>query len=162
MPMQSPAKFSTLVFSVYILVEFYVLGGGVVNSLVGYRTWRAVGPDEFPVFHQIDSSLIVPLFVIFFFFSFIPQVLLFWYRPAVIPKMLVWAALLVNLIPLFSTLAIQIPIQVKLDQAFSSELIEELIRTDMMYRRIPMFILGVINFVMLFRVVSASVPSQRG
>ncbi|MEO7984114.1 MAG: hypothetical protein ABI688_08530, partial [Bacteroidota bacterium] len=71
-------KNSSLLFSVYILLSFYVFGGGIVNSLVAYRTWRAVGPTEFPKFHEIDSSLIIPLFVVFFFLSFIPQILLFW------------------------------------------------------------------------------------
>ena len=68
------SKISTIVFSVYILLAFYVFGGGVVNSLVAYQTWRKVGPDEFPAFHHVDSTLIIPLFVIFFFLSFVPQV----------------------------------------------------------------------------------------
>ena len=91
-------RVSSIVFSVYILVAFYVFGGGIVNSLVGYRTWRAVGVNEFPKFHQIDGSLIIPLFVVFFFFSFIPQILLFWFRPVIISKWLVWLAFLFNLI----------------------------------------------------------------
>ena len=69
--MTNKNKISTIVFSVYILLAFYVFGGGIVNSLVAYRTWRAVGANEFPEFHQIDSTLIIPLFVIFFFLSFI-------------------------------------------------------------------------------------------
>ena len=61
--MANKNKISTIVFSVYILLAFYVFGGGIVNSLVAYRTWRAVGANEFPEFHHIDSSLIIPLFV---------------------------------------------------------------------------------------------------
>lgn len=152
---------STLVFSVYILLAFYVFGGGILNSLVAYRTWRAVGPNEFPAFHHIDSSLIIPLFVVFFFLSFIPQVLLFWFRPGVIPRWLVWLALLFNLITLVSTITIQIPIQVELDKIFSLELIDRLISTDFMYRRIPMFLLAIINFIMLYKVVKQSVHSQQ-
>ena len=110
--MTNKNKISTIVFSVYILLAFYVFGGGVVNSLVAYRTWRAVGANEFPEFHQIDSVLIIPLFVVFFFLSFIPQILLFWFRPMVIGKRLVWLALLFNFITLVSTITIQIPIQV--------------------------------------------------
>jgi len=144
---------SSIVFSVYILLAFYIFGGGIVNSLVAYRTWRAVGVNEFPKFHQIDSSLIIPLFVVFFFLSFIPQILLFWFRPTVISKGLVWFALLCNLITLVSTIAIQIPIQVELGKGFSSELIERLISTDFLYRRIPMLLLAIINFIMLYKVV---------
>lgn len=154
--MTNKNKVSAIVFSVYILLAFYVFGGGVVNSLVAYRTWRAVGPNEFPEFHQIDSSLIIPLFVIFFFLSFIPQILLFWFRPVVIPKGLVGLALLFNLITLVSTIAIQIPIQVELDKKFSLELIERLISTDFLYRRIPMLLMAIVNFIMLYKVVKYS------
>jgi uncharacterized BrkB/YihY/UPF0761 family membrane protein len=154
--MANKNKISSIVFSIYILLAFYVFGGGIVNSLVSYRTWRWVGANEFPKFHQIDSSLIIPFFVIFFFISFIPQILLFWFQPSIIPKWLVWLALLFNLITLISTIAIQIPIQVELDKRFSLELIERLISTDMIYRRIPMFLLAATNFVMLYKVVTHS------
>ncbi len=153
-------KISTIVFSVYILLTFYVFGGGIVNSLVAYRTWRAVGANEFPIFHQIDSSLIIPLFVVFFLLSFIPQILLFWFRPMVIPNGLVLSALFCNLISLASTIIIQIPIQVELDKKFSLELIEQLISTDLLYRRIPMLLLAIINFIMLYKVVKHSGTMQ--
>lgn len=149
-------KISTIVFSIYILLAFYVFGGGIVNSLVAYRTWRAVGANEFPEFHHIDSSLIIPLFVVFFFLSFIPQLLLLWFRPMIIPKWLVWLALLFNFITLVSTITIQIPIQVELDKKFSLELIERLISTDFIYRRIPMLLLAIVNFIMLYKVVKLS------
>ena len=151
--MTNKNKISTIVFSVYILLSFYVFGGGIVNSLVAYRTWRAVGANEFPKFHEIDSSLIIPLFVVFFFLSFIPQILLFWFRPMVIPKWLIVLALFFNLITLVSTITIQIPIQVELGKKFSLELIERLISTDFIYRRIPSLLLAIINFVMLYKVV---------
>ncbi len=147
-------KFSSLVFSIYILLTFYVFGGGIVNSLVAYKTWRWVGAEEFPKFHQVDSALIIPLFVVFFFLSFIPQILLLWFRPLAVPKWMVFLALFFNLICLVSTITIQIPIQAKLDLAFSKDLIEKLIMTDMLWRRIPMFLMAVTNFSMLYRVVS--------
>ncbi|MEO6253124.1 MAG: hypothetical protein ABIO79_07465 [Ferruginibacter sp.] len=154
--MNSKNKVSSIVFSIYILLSFYVFGGGIVNSLVAYRTWRWVGPEEFPKFHHVDSQLIIPLFVIFFFLSFIPQILLFWFRPPAIPKWMIMVALLFNLIALVSTITVQIPIQAKLDQAFSADLIEKLISTDMIWRRIPMFLLAITNFSMLYMVVRRS------
>ena len=154
--MANKNKISTIVFSVYILLSFYVFGGGIVNSMIAYRTWRVVGANEFPEFHHIDSALIIPLFVVFFFLSFIPQILLFWFRPMVIPKWLVWLALLFNFITLVSTITIQIPIQIELDKMFSLELIERLISTDFIYRRIPMFLQAIINFIMLYKVVKHS------
>lgn len=155
--MTGKSKISTIVFSLYILLAFYVFGGGIVNALVSYRTWRQVGPNEFPAFHQVDSKFIIPLFVIFFFLSFVPQILLFWFRPVVIPRSVVLLALSLNLVVLVSTITIQIPIQVQLDKKFSMELIDRLIYTDMLYRRIPMILLAIVNFAMLFKVVSKSI-----
>jgi uncharacterized BrkB/YihY/UPF0761 family membrane protein len=160
--MPNKNKTSAIVFSVYILLAFYVFGGGIVNSFVAYRTWRAVGENEFPKFHHIDSSLIIPLFVVFFFLSFIPQILLFWFRPVVIPRWMIFLALFFNLITLVSTVAIQIPIQTDLDKKFSSELLERLISTDFIFRRIPMLFLAAINFTMLYKVVKNSVNTGRG
>jgi uncharacterized BrkB/YihY/UPF0761 family membrane protein len=154
--MTNTNKFSSIIFSIYILLSFYVFGGGIVNSLVAYRTWRWVGAEEFPKFHQVDSTLIIPLFVIFYFLTFIPQILLFWFRPAVVPKWMVWLAFLLNLVTLISTGTIQIPLQTQLDKSFSLDVIEKLISTDMIYRRIPMFLMAVINFSMLYRVVKHS------
>jgi hypothetical protein len=147
---------------VYILLAFYVFGGGIVNSLVAYKTWRAVGANEFPAFHQIDSSLIVPLFVVFYMLTFIPQVLLFWFRPLVISKWLVWVALFLNVITLVSTITIQIPIQVELDKKLSLELIDRLISTDLIYRKIPMLLMAGINFTMLYKVVKYSSNNSKG
>lgn len=146
-------KISSIVFSVYILLAFYAFGGGIVNSLVGYPTWRWVGANEFPKFHQVDSSLIIPLFVVPVFFSLIPQILLFWFRPMIISKWFVGLALLLNLIPLISSITIQIPIQIELDKRFSLELIERLISTDLIYRKVPMILLAITNFIMLYKVV---------
>ena len=154
--MANRTNLSSIVFSVYMLFAFYVFGGGIVNSLVSYRTWRWVGANEFPKFHQIDASLIIPLFVVPFFLSFIPQVLLFWFRPMIISRWLLWLALLFNLIALVSTIIIQIPIQKELDKMFSLELIERLISTDMIYRRVPMLLLAITNFIMLYKVVEHS------
>lgn len=149
-------KIASLIFTLYILLSFYVFGAGMVNALVAYRTWRWVGAAEFPRFHQVDSKYIIPVFVIFFALSFIPQVALCRVRPAALPLWLIWAALVCNLVTLISTVTIQIPIQVELDKKFSAILIERLIATDMLFRRIPMLLLAVLNTIMLYKVVTAA------
>ncbi|HMO40384.1 MAG TPA: hypothetical protein PKC76_01825 [Saprospiraceae bacterium] len=146
-------KISSIVFAVYILLAFYAFGGSMVNSFVGYPTWRWVGANEFPKFHQVDSSLIIPFFVVPTFLTFIPLILLFWFRPMIISKWLVGLALLFKLIAVVSTITIQIPIQIELDKRFSLELIERLISTDLIYRKIPMILLAITNFIMLYKVV---------
>lgn len=154
--MKNRNRLSAIVFSVYIFLAFYVFGAGVTNSLVAYRTWRGVGAKEFPAFHQIDSALIIPFFVVFFFLLFIPHLLLFWFRPPIIPRWMVGVALVFYLITLLSTILIQIPIQIELDHRFSLESIDRLISTDLIYRRIPMALLAGVNFAMLYKVLKQS------
>ena len=149
-------RISNIIFSCYILISFYVFGGSMVNSLVGYRTWQWVGETEFAKFHQIDSLYVIPVFVIFFFVNIIPLILLFWFRPIVIPKWMVWTALIFYLINLISTVTIQIPIQNELSKGYSLELIDKLIWTDLIYRRTTITLFTIINVVMLFKVVSNS------
>jgi len=150
-------KFSVWVFSIYLLLALYVFGGGMVTSLVSYPTWKWIGPQEFPMFHQAGNALIIPSFVVLFFLSFIPQILLFWFRPAVIPVWMVGLAFFFNLIMLISSITIQIPIQIELDKAFSIELIDRLIQTDLMFRVIPLILLALTNFTMLYRVIKHSI-----
>jgi len=147
---------SSIVFTSYIVISFYVLGGSMVNAFVGYRTWQWVGEAEWTKFHQVDAQYVIPVFVVFFFLNVVPLILLFWFRPVSIPKGLVWAALGVYLINLVSTIAIQIPIQAELSKGYSLELIDKLIWTDMIYRRTTITVLAMINVVMLFKVVSHS------
>jgi hypothetical protein len=44
------SRVSSIVFSIYILLAFYVFGGGIVNSLVAYRTWRWGRSGRIPMF----------------------------------------------------------------------------------------------------------------
>ena len=131
----------------------------MVQSLSAYPIWKWVGPEEFPKFHQADTARFIPVFVIFFFLSFIPQILLFWFRPSVIPKWMIWLALFLNATMLISSITIQIPIQIELDKRFSVELIQRLISTDFILRVIPLILLAATNFVMLHRVVKHSIAS---
>jgi uncharacterized BrkB/YihY/UPF0761 family membrane protein len=77
---------------------------------------------------------------------------------------MIWLALLLNLTMLISSIIIQIPIQMELDKRFSMELIERLISTDLTFRVIPMILLAITNFIMLYKVVknsnSMTQPSQ--
>ena len=69
---------------------------------------------------------------------------------------MIWLALLFNLTMLISSIIIQIPIQMELDERFSMELIERLISTDLTFRVIPMILLAITNFIMLYKVVKHS------
>jgi len=72
------------------------------------------------------------------------------------PDLLLRLALFFNLIVLVSTITVQIPMQTALDKKFSMDVIDRLIATDMIWRRIPMLLLALVNFIMLYKVVRHS------
>lgn len=154
--MKNKLATSSLIFSLYIVISFYVLGGSMINSFVAYKSWRLVGAEEFAQFHQVDSKQIIPVLFTFVILSFIFQFFLILSRPPAIKRWMVGLAFLFNLIPLIATLYLVNPIQAHLDLAFSSDLIEKLISADFFWRRIPLFFLAAINFVMLYKVVRSS------
>ena len=125
----------------------------MVNALVGYNTWYYVGAEEFGAFHKVDAALIIRVFVIFFFFNLLLHLLILKYRPGLIPTWMVVTVLALYLINFISTIAIQIPIQNKLNEGFSKELIDELIKTDFIYRRTTITLIAIINSIMLFKVI---------
>lgn len=65
---------------------------------------------------------------------------------------MVAVALLLNLTMLISSMSIQM----ELDKRVSLDLIERLISTDLVFRIIPMILLAVTNFLMLYKVENRS------
>lgn len=146
---------SNWVAAAFLLLTFYTAGGGTVESFVNYPTWLLIGEAEFKAYHhalgpRIVFTLVVPLLLSTGF-----NVLLFWFRPAAIPRWSVWATLLLVLFTWISTALIQIPIQAQLGESgFSRAAIERLIATDLPFRVVPSYLRLAVSFRMLLLVLS--------
>ncbi len=132
----------------FFALAFYGFGAGMMDSFVVYHTWRFIGEAEFATAHMESGSRIVPFFVLPMLVTTIFLVLLFWHRPKVISRKLLWAALLCMIIPWTSSAFIQIPMQMELDKGKNDELLHQLIVTDWI-RVIPNWIWIAIGFVMM-------------
>jgi hypothetical protein len=85
------------------------------------------------------------------------NILLLRWRPASIPLGAAWSALALQVVMWVSTVSIQIPIQLRLGaRGYSRELLERLIWTDLLYRKIPGYARLAITAWMLYRVVRAA------
>ena len=133
---------------VFFVLGIYTFGASVMDSFVVYHTWRFVGETEFIKMHMESSSRIVPIFVLPTLVTTIFLVLQFWHRPKVVPRTLLWIALVCMLIAWLSSAFIQIPMQAALDQGKNDQLLKDLIVTDWI-RVVPSFILAVVVFIMI-------------
>jgi hypothetical protein len=145
-----------LVLTLFFVVSFFSLGEAAFEAHVNYPAWLALSGPGFAPYHRVISAriglLIVPLVV-----STVLNVLLLWYRPAQIPGLAVWATIGLQAVAWTSAILVQIPIQMSLGQhGYSRELIEQLIWTDLLYRRVPSHLRLLISGWMLYAVVRAA------
>jgi len=136
--------------TIFFALFFYGLGAGMMDSFVVYHTWKFIGPSEFANAHMESGKRIVPFFVIPMVLMTVFLVLLFWYRPRVISRRLLWIALLCAIIPWLSTAFIQIPMQVELSKGKNDVLLQQLTTTDWI-RIIPTWLMTGIVFTMLVK-----------
>jgi hypothetical protein len=105
-----------LFFIFTFALVFYVTGASFVQSFVNY--------------HQAMSPLIIKFMVAPWFVEIVLTALLFRLRPRAIPAAAVTMALIFNLTALVSTIFIQIPIQIELENGLSLHAIDKLLETD--------------------------------
>jgi hypothetical protein len=153
--MNNQNKITNWVTMLRIALGFYIYGATVLEVFVYYPAWIYIKNDWIS-FKLLVDKLIIPYYVVPCFLVLIPAIMMFWYRPGSIPRWSVWAALILLLIPTISTLAIQLPIQFKLEEGFNQELYDKLRSTDLIYRQIAAFLGFVLNGWMLFRVLQNS------
>jgi hypothetical protein len=143
--MRASSDTSTGLFLAAFVLVFYGMGASFVESFVNYPTWRLIGVNEFRAYHQALSPLVIGYMVIPLIIATILTILLAWFRPAPIPRWAIWLAVVLQLMPWVSTVAIQFPIQMQLSaDGLSLPLIERLIFTNWWFRKVPQIINGLL------------------
>ncbi|HVF72648.1 MAG TPA: hypothetical protein VM940_13675 [Chthoniobacterales bacterium] len=136
--METSTKPSAWLFLITSALVFYGMGAASVESFVNYPTWPLIGANEFRAYHRALSPLIIGHMVIPMLVATLLTIVLLWFRPAAIPRWMVWLALVLQLVTWVSTFAIQLPIQGRLSaDGLSLPLIEQLRVTSFWFRRVP-------------------------
>jgi hypothetical protein len=149
-------------FLVTFVFVFYGMGASFVESFVNYPTWRFIGAAEFRAYHQALSPLIIGYMVIPMGICILLTMALVWKRPAAIPKWMIWSALILQFIGALSSVFIQIPIQVRLNnEGLSLPLIDQLIISNLWLRRIPLLINSILFFWMMTLLLKLQYRSDR-
>lgn len=125
-------------FIVFTALAFYCLGASYLESFVNYPVWHIIGPsDQWVPYHvALGARVIVLLAFPTLVLSLLSNVLLLFFRPREIARWLVWSTLLILLTGILSTVFIQIPMQMRLDQGYNEVLVNKLISSSFWLREV--------------------------
>src|SRR5260370_39832417 len=77
----------------YFVLAIYMFGGGVMSTLVYYKSWKLVGVQEFPAVHTSVSDRMIPYFVPAIVLVALVNILLIWFHnPAISPGLILLTA----------------------------------------------------------------------
>jgi hypothetical protein len=146
---------STRIFIAFIVLTFYGLGAGYLESFVNYPLWRVIGEaDQWVAYHRaLGPRVVVVLAIPAIALSLIANALLVFYRPAAIPLWTIVATLALLLVATVSTFTIQIPIQIALDAGYDRAAVDRLISSSLWLRDLPGALRAAIAAYMLHLVV---------
>ena len=159
--MQTSTKTSPWLFLITFALVFYGMGAASVESFVNYPTWPLIGANEFRAYHQALSPLIIGYMVIPLVVATLLTILLLWFRPASIPRWMVWLAIVLQLFAWVSTFTIQLPIQGQLSaEGLSLSLIDRLRVTSFWFRRVPHMATAFLFLWMMSVLLRGNVPRR--
>jgi hypothetical protein len=141
----------------YFVLAIYMYGGGVMSTLVYYKSWKLMGEEEFAAVHSSVSSRMLPHFGPVLVLLVLVNMSLIWFRHPAISTWLIVLTAAIHLLMVVIRFTVFVPIHRKLDKAKSIELIDRLLKYDIyMGSGIPASVKMLATIVMLYQVVSAS------
>jgi len=141
----------------YFVLAIYAFGGGVMSTLVYYKSWELVSAEDFSGVHTSVSSRILPYFLPFLVLLVLVNILLIWFHHPAISTWLIVLAAALHLFIVVVRITVFLPIHRQLDKAKSMELIDRLLKYDRyLGSGLPSSIKMIATIVMLYQVVSAS------
>jgi hypothetical protein len=160
----SSSTVSTHVFIAFIVLTFYGLGAGYLESFVNYPLWHIIGEtDRWIAYHEaLGPRVVIVLAIPALALSLVANVLLFVRRPPAVPAWTVAATLALLLVSTVSTFAVQIPIQIALDTAYDRAALDRLMWSSLWLRDVPAGVRAVVAAYMLHLVVSGATPLPVG
>jgi hypothetical protein len=149
------------VFSAFVVLTLYSVGAGYLESFVNYPLWHVLGTsDAWVAYRQVLGPRVLIVLALPALASLITSVALFFVRPPSVPGWTVAATSALLLVAFVSTLAIQLPIQSRLDVAYDRAAVDWLMTTSLWLRDVPGGITVAIVAYMLHRVVSMSTQAH--
>ena len=117
-------------FHLFCALSLFSFGTAMMDYLLVYPSRAIVGEEEFVAYHALLEAAIIPVSVMPFFIITIQNVFLFWSRPANIERGLVVVSLCCLLLDWSSSIFVQIPMNLKLNEGKDIALIQKVIETN--------------------------------
>ena len=129
-------------------------GFALCMSFVHYATWEFIPPDAFRAFQQASALRTVPAAIALGISSLVLTLITAIRGLPNVRRSVIWIAVILAAIPWVATPTIMIPIQERLAAAGpSSELVNQLVWTDILLRSSPPVIQSIILLWAVFRSV---------
>lgn len=120
----------TAILFLFILMVFYCYGTRMMDYFAIYHPWKLIAEKDFASFHQYQSVFIINIFVIPAAVMTLLNILVLLFPPPYLGRKLPGIALAVYAFDWIFSFTIQIPIQFRLHNGKSMELLNELLRTN--------------------------------
>lgn len=124
------SKVGKLNFHLFCALSLFSFGTAMMDYFLVYPSRSIVGENEFVAYHALLEAAILPVSVAPFFIITIQNVFLFWSRPAKVEKGLVVVSLCCLLLDWASSIFVQIPLNLQLNEGKNMALIQEVIDTN--------------------------------
>ena len=132
-PAPPPTPGSTtarLIALFFFATTFFSYGTAMMDYFLVYPSRLLVGASEFVAYHALLEDRIIPISVVPFALLTLSNGFLLLFRPAGVPKSLVWASLLCLLADWVSTAFVQIPMNLQLNEGKNVALIQRVMDTN--------------------------------
>ena len=140
---------------------FYTAGTDYVETLIYYPMWTVVGEKDWFAFRHTSGLHFFRVYLIPSYFPLILLILLNWWRPKGIPRLLVIVALICVLFILGVSAAYFIPkLQIKLNEGFSQQLIDDLNKNQFPLRGIPELIYLIVTAYMFIKIEQRKITEK--
>jgi len=117
-------------FHLFCALSFFSFGTAMMDYFLVYPSRGIVGDDEFVAYHALLEAAILPVSVLPFLIITVQNVFLFWSRPANVEKGLVVVSLCCLLLDWASSIFVQIPMNIQLNEGKDLTLIQKVIDTN--------------------------------
>jgi hypothetical protein len=121
---------SLLTTNFFIAFTFFSYGTAMMDYFLVYPSRAIVGAREFIAYHALLEERILPISVIPFALLTILNVIMLWQRPANAPKMLIWLSLICLILDWVSSIFVQIPMNMQLNEGKDLLLIHQVMQTN--------------------------------
>ncbi|WP_128548366.1 hypothetical protein [Larkinella soli] len=116
--------------NLFVVLTFFSYGTAMMDYFLVYPSRAIVGAGEFVAYHALLEDRILPISVVPFALMTVLNLLLLWYRPADVPKGLIRLSLLCLLLDWASSILVQIPMNLQLNEGKDLLLIQQVMDTN--------------------------------